>query len=526
MRAEAAVGSSGDPELQRELAAERAQHAEQQAHLASELQALRQQLLQLQQAAAKAEAAAKADSSAAVHASKQLALQEKQHRTEVAKLSGEVKQARASLQILQAKLLQAEAEAAEQAAAATGAEAAALESSDRAAAAVAELDKLRNSNLQQQQQLLEQLQEGKRSLAECQQQLVSTQAELRRLRAAAALADATAVPSTHAGADTLALAEHAAVAAEGSASSGLGLEPAGSARVLVSGTEGSSARPNKAAAAAAAAAGSDADLAGALSRAVAAEAAAAEVESSLVGLRYKCMQLEMTCSRKEQELEALRDRLAQKVRGLERHLESATAMYTLHRDHLTNRLCCPWQTGRDGVATSWPQWHTLGVCVNNHKIIDVFEKQSYAVTPVWQVTREERRLARDKAVYQRIKQAYAATGGSAAGRRAALAAAGGSNAWSAAVDMGPGAASSARRSNAAGAVAAAARELRPVELVGIYEGQKEALEKELAAAKAEVGAGALLGAGVHTGAAGRLPVLLVRQVCSQSRCNVSLVPWP
>jgi hypothetical protein len=38
----------------------------------------------------------------------------------------------------------------------------------------------------------------------------------------------------------------------------------------------------------------------------------------------------------------------------------------------------------------------------------------------------------------------------------------------------------------AGAVAAAARELRPVELVGIYEGQKEALEKELAAAKAEV----------------------------------------
>jgi hypothetical protein len=35
-------------------------------------------------------------------------------------------------------------------------------------------------------------------------------------------------------------------------------------------------------------------------------------------------------------------------------------------------------------------------------------------------------------------------------------------------------------------VAAAARELRPVELVGIYEGQKEALDKELAAARAEV----------------------------------------
>lgn len=104
-----------------------------------------------------------------------------------------------------------------------------------------------------------------------------------------------------------------------------------------------------------------------------------------------------------------------------------------------------------------------------------------------QVTREERRLARDKAVYQRIKQAYAASGGASAGRKAVLAAAGGSNAWSATVEVGPGTGGAAGRcSNAAGAVAAAARELRPVELVGIYEGQKEALEKELAAARAEV----------------------------------------
>jgi hypothetical protein len=44
----------------------------------------------------------------------------------------------------------------------------------------------------------------------------------------------------------------------------------------------------------------------------------------------------------------------------------------------------------------------------------------------------------------------------------------------------------AARRAAAGAVAAAARELRPIELVGIYEGQKEAVERELAAAKAEV----------------------------------------
>lgn len=40
--------------------------------------------------------------------------------------------------------------------------------------------------------------------------------------------------------------------------------------------------------------------------------------------------------------------------------------------------------------------------------------------------------------------------------------------------------------SAAGAVAAAARELRPVEIVGVYEAQRETLEGELAAAKAEV----------------------------------------
>lgn len=83
VRAEAAAGASEAPELLRQLSAERAQHDEQQAHMASELQGLRQQLLQLQQAAARAESAAKADSGAAAHAAKQLALQQKQHKTEV-----------------------------------------------------------------------------------------------------------------------------------------------------------------------------------------------------------------------------------------------------------------------------------------------------------------------------------------------------------------------------------------------------------------------------------------------------------
>lgn len=37
----------------------------------------------------------------------------------------------------------------------------------------------------------------------------------------------------------------------------------------------------------------------------------------------------------------------------------------------------------------------------------------------------------------------------------------------------------------AGAVSAAARELRPIEIVALYENQKEAQDKELAAARAE-----------------------------------------
>lgn len=51
----------------------------------------------------------------------------------------------------------------------------------------------------------------------------------------------------------------------------------------------------------------------------------------------------------------------------------------------------------------------------------------------------------------------------------------------------------AAQRSVAGAVAAAARELRPVELVGLYESQKEVLEQEVATAKAEVGPAAPAG---------------------------------
>jgi hypothetical protein len=102
-----------------------------------------------------------------------------------------------------------------------------------------------------------------------------------------------------------------------------------------------------------------------------------------------------------------------------------------------------------------------------------------------QVIKEERRLARDKAAYARIRQAYASTTKRPAGAPAALSSAA---AGPAGLGLGGGQlemAPAARRA-AAGAVAAAARELRPVELVGLYETQKEEVERELAAAKAEV----------------------------------------
>ena len=49
----------------------------------------------------------------------------------------------------------------------------------------------------------------------------------------------------------------------------------------------------------------------------------------------------------------------------------------------------------------------------------------------------------------------------------------------------------------AGAAAAAAREMRPVEIVGLYERQREGLEAELGAAKSEVRGTRVLGIRVY-----------------------------
>jgi hypothetical protein len=120
------------------------------------------------------------------------------------------------------------------------------------------------------------------------------------------------------------------------------------------------------------------------------------------------------------------------------------------------------------------------------------------------VSREEARLARDRAAHARIKQAWAAHRRPPGAPLAAAAAASQRgargvplwDAWAAAGDGGGGGAcggpglrgGGAARSSAAAAAAlgGAVRELRPAELVGLYERQREALEQELAAASAEV----------------------------------------
>ncbi|MEW5316929.1 MAG: hypothetical protein WDW38_008268 [Sanguina aurantia] len=72
------------------------------------------------------------------------------------------------------------------------------------------------------------------------------------------------------------------------------------------------------------------------------------------------------------------------------------------------------------------------------------------------VAKEERRLARDKAVYARMRGAYVTHKADLQGK------------------------------GAAGAISAASRELRPIEIVAIYELQREALERELGGARSEV----------------------------------------
>lgn len=245
LKAEAASRSDTTQELMKQLAGERAQHDEQTAHFASELQKLRQQLLDLQQAAAKAEAAAKADSSAAVYANKQLAAQEKSFNADLARLTAESKQAREANQLTAAKLQQAEAAAAEQAKTATAAAAAAKDEAYRAAMLLQELEKIKAGSKQQLQLLGEQLTAAKRALADTAQQLASSQGELRRLRAAAGLADGSSGSAAAMGVGALAAAPAAAAAAggadvEGTSSigaagraAGFRVQPPGAARVVL-----------------------------------------------------------------------------------------------------------------------------------------------------------------------------------------------------------------------------------------------------------------------------------------------------
>lgn len=195
------------------------------------------------------------------------------------------------------------------------------------------------------QHLGQQLLEARRNAADAEQQLASTQDELRRLRAAAALVDATAGAAAAAGvggggfnAAAAGLGRDESTAA---AVRGFSVTPASSARVAVPQSSAAAAfamdEDNTTAAeqhamstegcqssdsmlestaeepGAAAGSGSDVTLAAALGRAVRAEAALADAEQQLISLRYKALQLETAGNRKEKEIEALRDRLADKV---------------------------------------------------------------------------------------------------------------------------------------------------------------------------------------------------------------------
>ena len=92
-------------------------------------------------------------------------------------------------------------------------------------------------------------------------------------------------------------------------------------------------------------------------------------------------------------------------------------------------------------------------------------------------------MARDKMIYAGLKQAWVVNKEELQGRSAAgMGRCGGRSSSHSGIDVYPG----PMHLSPSGAVAAAAREMRPVEIVGLYEAQREGLEAELTAAKGEV----------------------------------------
>ncbi|GIL44765.1 hypothetical protein Vafri_2272 [Volvox africanus] len=188
--------------------------------------------------------------------------------------------------------------------------------------------------------------------------------------------------------------------------------------------------------------------------------AAAKAEATLATTRARVTQLESELLAKERQLEGLQRLVGNSRAG---DAEAAASAEERARRAEETARCLDTELGAVRQRCAYLEHTFRGRETTLDKLRGVLAER---------VAQEERRVARDKAAYQRIRAAYVATLGSAAGST------NGGN---------PGAgAQQQQQHRAAGAIAAAARELRPVEIVGLYETRREASEQELAAYRAEV----------------------------------------
>ncbi|EFJ49191.1 hypothetical protein VOLCADRAFT_117327 [Volvox carteri f. nagariensis] len=164
--------------------------------------------------------------------------------------------------------------------------------------------------------------------------------------------------------------------------------------------------------------------------------AAARSEAALCTARARVTQLESELLAKERQLEGLQ-RLVGSSRAGDAEAAAAAEERACRAEEAARRLDVELAAVRQRYAHLEHTYRSRETTL---------EKLRAALAN--KVTQEERRVARDKAAYQRIPQQ--------------------------------------QQQRAAGAMAAAARELRPVEIVGLYETRRETAEQELAAYCAEV----------------------------------------
>ncbi|GLC33253.1 hypothetical protein PLESTM_000040900 [Pleodorina starrii] len=186
-----------------------------------------------------------------------------------------------------------------------------------------------------------------------------------------------------------------------------------------------------------------------------AKEAAAKAEAALSTARARVTQLESELVGKERQLEGLQ-RLVGNSRAGDAEAAAVAEERTRRAEEAARRLDAELGAVRQRYAHLEHSFRSREASMDKLRAA-LAEK----------VAQEERRVARDKAAYQRIRAAYVATMGPSAGG----------------ATPGGGA---QQQQKAAGAMAAAARELRPVEIVGLYESRREAAEQELAAYRAEV----------------------------------------